>query len=391
MNPVNRITLMSLTSLSLFAQADEMILKDNYNLRATSSGRGKIIHTNQREQRVFVTDQKKNNYVLICLGGDTKSCTGEKVWVHHSGLKDTPDLTPTLPPIPGETYYATVREAPVRSLPGTKGDSKIIDYIPKGTPLTFVEQHPDVDGDTWYLVSYKDGGQNLQGYIFEGRLQRENPAVTEGQACQGGPDCQGTPSPSDPITIAELLTGDAKGFRLGSSFHQQCSNFIDGNGLGTWGRTMINAIKKVGAQNCFYNKNIFKDFCPKYNSLNESKKNAVIAIIFASMAEDESDCKLTARNYNGTNCVADGLFQMEKARSQRADAGRNSKWCKTKQSVDTQALGFQSECTVSIINDTVCKKGRQINYSGGYWEQLRGKNRRIGNLIKKSLRSLGGC
>ena len=153
---------------------------------------------------------------------------------------------------------------------------------------------------------------------------------------------------------------------------------------------MIASAQRI-ARDCFYeNRQIFADLCPNYQSLSTENKNSFIALVFASIAQVESSCNPSAQNPHGSNDIADGLFQLEYSRRQRAEAGRNERWCQTRNSVDTQSLTFQSQCAVSTIEDTVCRRDRRLNYRSGYWQKLQG-DQRISRLIRNEANRWGLC
>lgn len=181
---------------------------------------------------------------------------------------------------------------------------------------------------------------------------------------------------------------DTKGYPLPRAFHRACSSFINRRGLGHWGRIMISAANRV-APRCFYKQNIFGNLCRGYSNLSRSQKNAVIALTFASIAESETQCDPGAQA-SGIYATADGMFQMEYEMSARARAGRHPRWCRTHTSVNTQSPVFQSECSVSIIEDTVCKWGSRLSDPRGYWEKLR-NNRAIARRIRDTAQGWGLC
>ena len=121
----------------------------------------------------------------------------------------------------------------------------------------------------------------------------------------------------------------------------------------------------------------------------DGHKLTFIALLFASIAQVESTCRPWAQT-QGTNDLADGLFQLEYSSRQRRRAGRNEKWCKTNQGVDSQSLTFQSECAVSIVEDTVCAWNAPINHGDGYWQKLR-NNRKITQILKNEIARAGIC
>lgn len=189
------------------------------------------------------------------------------------------------------------------------------------------------------------------------------------------------------ITVATEQMGP-KGLALGRSFSPACSNFINKKGLGPWGVQMISAARTVAPQ-CFYNRNLFGSLCPKYLSLTTDQKDAMIALAFAAIGESESRCDPNAQA-QGVNDLAVGIFQLENSAAVRNRAGRHDKWCRTQTKTNTKSWEFQSECAVSIVEDTVCSWGSVIFDPGGYWEQLR-RNRAITKRIRDTAKKWGFC
>jgi hypothetical protein len=292
----------------------------------------------------------------------------------------------------GQSFKATQDNWPIRSRAGTKAKgSVIIDTVSSDTPLILLGTEKDSDGDTWYKVKYKENGKELVGFIFEGRVRQMNDNETE--ACEECATAKTSGNPFDFLfgnskDIAAVTQQDAKGYHLGVNFDKACNKFITEDGLGEWGRHMVAAAQKI-APGCFYNDNVFNNICPNYRKMSNERKNAFIALLFASIAQVESTCRPWAQ-VQGENDIADGLFQLEYSKDVRRRAGRNSQWCKTRQSVDTQSLTFQSECAVSIVEDTVCAWDSFINHKDGYWQKLR-NNRRITQILTSEVKRWKLC
>ncbi len=367
--------------ISSQAFAESMTLKAGYNLRSQPSLRsGEVLHTPTEDQQVEVIDTARN-FTKIRY-------KGKRYWVHSTGLTDQPENINL--PKPGQVLTASRDKREIRNLPGTmtKGGF-IMSKVDRDFEMTYVDATQDADGDTWYRVKFQSYGQEKTGYIYEGSVSVGNQSnkTAAGTTCNG-PDCQREPRTIVQQGQAILDAMAGKGFALPSSFNGRCSNFINRNGLGDWGRRMVQAAKTV-APNCFYKDNAFNSLCPNYRQLNESQKNAFIALLFASIGQVESSCNPRAQA-QGSYDVADGIFQMEYSAGKRARAGRNSRWCRTSGRTDTQSWSFQSECAVSIIEDTVCKKDRQLNYASGYWQKLRNQ-RQIFQTIKRTAKQWGIC
>ena len=365
------------------AMAETMTMRPGYWIRLQPTTQGEGVRINDREQVVTVVETG-NGWSLV------RFADGRRYWVSASSLVEYVNVgtVQTLPDY-AQVYYAAQDNWPVRSHAGTRtAGSEIIDYVSSSTPLQLLATERDGDGDLWYKVQYADEGQLRIAYIYEGRVRADRDDQTESCTNCVSFSILGVQAQAERITT--IAQGDAEGYDLGPEFHPACSRFINRDGLGELGRMMVASAQKI-APDCFYNnRQIFADFCPNYRSLSESRKNALIALVFAAIAEQESDCNASAQNPNGTNDIADGLFQLEYSRSQREDAGRNRQWCSTDRPVNSQSYTFQSECAVSIVEDTICSRNRKLNWRRGYWDELR-RNGRITRLIKNEIARWNLC
>jgi len=222
-------------------------------------------------------------------------------------------------------------------------------------------------------------------------LKNEPQKETEAGFCQ---NCDRTSRRNDLVAQSREMAeqadpNDPHGYRLPGSFTAACSQaFLTREGLGPWGKAMVNSAVKV-APSCFYHRNLFGSICPNYLSLSAAQKNAMIAMAFAAIAQTESACVPKAEA-PGVNDLAVGMFQLEKSPAVRRQAGRNSKWCKTHENVNAKGWQFQSECSVSIIEDTVCSWRSNLFDSAGYWEKLR-NNREITQRIRETVKKWKVC
>lgn len=167
-------------------------------------------------------------------------------------------------------------------------------------------------------------------------------------------------------------------------FNRRCNQlFINKEGkLGEAGREIIDAVQKH-ASKCLYNDLNVSSICPNYRSFNNTQKDAFWVYAFASVAQFESSCN-PAVDAQGTNDVADGLFQMEYSFRQRKAAGRSRELCKTAGPHPSQDIKFQAQCSISILRDTNCKFGWPLDGRKGYWHLLRSNSSfKIGNTMKK--------
>jgi len=113
---------------------------------------------------------------------------------------------------------------------------------------------------------------------------------------------------------------------LSGAFKGQCKSFIEGeNELGPWGKEIVSQIlnmnsgqghNDVPAENFFdVPVNFFKDkhgknSCPGFAAFSTEKKLGFWVHTFASLAFDESTCRASAVNTQGTDDQAEGLLQI---------------------------------------------------------------------------------
>lgn len=173
--------------------------------------------------------------------------------------------------------------------------------------------------------------------------------------------------------------------RVGAS--QACNNFINSQGeLGSYGTALINAIERVDS-NCFYSTARFSQvLCPNFNSFGQTTKNRFLAYLFGAMAYYESSCNPRAQA-QGTNDIADGLFQLEYSARARRRAGRDQVFCATDRGVNTQDITFQMECSAAIFVDGYCERDGVPGDTNWYWQKLNSPNGRISRMA----RTFPGC
>ncbi len=383
---------MFLLMASAFA-ADSVIVKAGYWLRTqpcTDSSHGACPEGVRvtREARPAEVIYRSNDWALVRIDG-------RRHWVYSQALEVRHDDSPQTdaPASGGQTgqiYTAIHDNSAIRNKPGTNTPgSQIVGSVDRDTPLEVVDTVRDSEGDLWYKVHFRVGGTLREAYIFEGRVRPDDDGATEASACPDG-NCAGTGNinVAQVREVGQVTANDGRGFRLPRAFDVRCSTFISSEGLGTWGQKMVSAAQRV-APRCFYESHVFDSLCPGYLRMNQEQKNSFIALVFAGIAQTESNCNPRARA-RGSNDIADGMFQLEYSASFRRRAGRNQRWCRTGTPTNTQAVEFQSECAVSTIEDTICSNGRSLNSSGGYWQKLRG-DRTISRNIRNTAASWGLC
>jgi hypothetical protein len=163
-------------------------------------------------------------------------------------------------------------------------------------------------------------------------------------------------------------------------FNTNCHNFIKPNGdFGPWGDKMKKAIEEMG-EKCFMDGINVRSVCPKFSKFNPGTKYQFWNYVAASMSVIESSCDEKIE-VPGVNDMAVGLFQMEKHMVKRAAAGRDPNYCKTTKEIDPTNVDFQIECTVWQMKDWCCDRKYSLTQGNGYWQELRGKDSDISQLV----------
>jgi hypothetical protein len=373
----SHLILVCIFALGGTALAEEtMLLQSGYWLRAQPTQDGKGIRFFEVDKKVNVLQQGSGDWAFV-------EYEGGRYWVAKTGLKKMTNA-PT-----GRPYVVSKDDVSVRSKPGTKAPGgELIGTLDHGAPVSVHGEEKDSDGDNWFRVQYQTGDKTFKGYIYEGLVKPDDDSATEADFCPDG-KCPGAGNQNvrHNQSVAKVAV-PAKGFALTSAFHTNCAKFITRGGLGEWGRAAVDAAKRI-APKCFYERKIFNTVCPGYLRMSEAGKNAFIAMMFAAIADVESDCTPSA-DAQGVNDVADGLFQLEYSASSRRRAGRDPQWCRTVGPTDSKAIKFQVECAVSTVEDTICSNGVSINSRDGYWQELRG-NGTITRMIKQTAAKWGLC
>jgi hypothetical protein len=263
----------------------------------------------------------------------------------------------------------------------------------RSTPATLLETR-----GAWRKVCVNGRGKSCRGgevgWVINKGLRAPSPDQSGGQ--EGATQCfngecarQSKRSVREVVApIADDLDKNPTGHTLPKSFDPRCSIFISKKGWGEWGRHLDRAANKV-APRCFYERNMFGSICPNYKALSTKDKNAMIALTGAAIGTVESNCNPKVRA-QGSNDVAVGIFQMEGSARARAAADRDPRWCRTRDNIDAHDPVFQTECSVSIIDDRICTLGAYIFDGAGYWQKLR-HNRKITQLIRSTAASWGLC
>ncbi len=201
-----------------------------------------------------------------------------------------------------------------------------------------------------------------------------------------------------PATAGSVGPGPVPDMGDNEKFNENCRRFIDEDGkLGEWGEIVRDAFSEVGAQ-CFMEQSKMASVCPKFSTFNPQKQMQFLNYALAAKAVTESSCEpaqrvsgITIRHRHGKSSttetlVAVGLFQLEESAHRREDMNRDERFCRTGDSNVSRYrydVTFQVECTLSTMKNWMCDRGRTLTANDGYWQELRGANRKISKLIKR--------
>lgn len=182
----------------------------------------------------------------------------------------------------------------------------------------------------------------------------------------------------------------------GRYFNPRCKNFIKDNGsLGSWGKKLIESMKRVEKtyeKSCFFGNSSqvikFGKRCrgtEYFKSLTSSQQENIWVWLWASIAQAESSCIVTAsgqgiwnRKFQRFN-KADGLFQLEHYTETRNANARDKNFCPDK--TDTKALNFQFDCAASIMAKAQC--GEFLKNKSSYWEKMIKNKGKVWRLLNK--------
>ncbi|WP_291516442.1 hypothetical protein [Bdellovibrio sp. ArHS] len=154
----------------------------------------------------------------------------------------------------------------------------------------------------------------------------------------------------DLIDVTEVMT-----------FADKCDNFVDEDGLGTWGQTIAQEMHKDRYEYLYQGTPDLVAVCPAFNSLNDNGKEMVWVMIINTMVHLESSCakSVTAKGPNGT---LKGLLQLHKGREQvYADGCRRG-------DADSPAATFR--CGLAML-DKQLETQESLFSRKSYWDVLR--------------------
>lgn len=161
---------------------------------------------------------------------------------------------------------------------------------------------------------------------------------------------------SDAATQIKAVMDDFK-------FQGTCDQFATEKGFGTWGRTIIDALKRGHGEALLEGPEDIAAYCPNYKNLGVEERSYVWVNIFAMMAFKESTCRPDARRPGiAAGRWARGILQLHEdnehiySKSCRRGASRSP--------VDTL------RCGIVMLNNQVQETGR-LFYKRTHWGVLR--------------------
>ncbi|NUN06315.1 MAG: hypothetical protein HUU57_11190 [Bdellovibrio sp.] len=153
---------------------------------------------------------------------------------------------------------------------------------------------------------------------------------------------------------------------------QACSSFMNSQGeIGPDGQTVFNLMASEPYAKLFTAKNALGNFCPKFNTLNDTQKLQAWTWFWTSLAMEESSCDpqrihgTTYKDRNGKIRILNptegyGLWAMERDRNRRAWRGDAC--------TNISTVYGQAKCSIDIMAKTQLERGRTAKVSsGGYW------------------------
>ncbi len=93
------------------------------------------------------------------------------------------------------------------------------------------------------------------------------------------------------------------------NFADKCEGFVDEEGLGKWGQTIVDELHKNRYEALYTGTNDLKAICPGFSSLNDNSKELVWVMIINAMVHLESSCDKT-ETARGPNGGLIGLLQL---------------------------------------------------------------------------------
>lgn len=93
------------------------------------------------------------------------------------------------------------------------------------------------------------------------------------------------------------------------NFAEKCEGFVDEEGLGKWGQTIVDELHKNRYEALYAGTNDLKAICPGFTNLNDNSKELVWVMIINAMVHLESSCDKT-ETARGPNGGLIGLLQL---------------------------------------------------------------------------------
>lgn len=166
------------------------------------------------------------------------------------------------------------------------------------------------------------------------------------------------------------------------NFADKCEDFVDEEGLGKWGKTIVQTLHKNRYEALYDGTADLRAICPGYRSLNDRSKELVWVMILNAMVHLESSCDKT-ETAKGPNGRLIGLLQLHRNREEVYAAGCSRG--------DGQNPARTFECGLSMLNKQL-KNDEALFSRKSYWDVLRPQARsQKYKKVKTAIQKLSIC
>lgn len=145
------------------------------------------------------------------------------------------------------------------------------------------------------------------------------------------------------------------------NFADKCENFVDGDGLGKWGTTIVSELHRTRYEALYEGTDDIKAMCPGFSTLNDNSKELVWVMIINAMVHLESSCDNT-ETARGPNGGLVGLLQLHRNRENAyaPDCNRG----------DGKTPAGTFRCGLSMLNKQLANDEALFSRKS-YWDVLR--------------------
>lgn len=166
------------------------------------------------------------------------------------------------------------------------------------------------------------------------------------------------------------------------NFADKCENFVDEEGLGKWGNTIVQEMHQTRYQALYQGTADLKAICPGFSSLNDNSKELVWVMILNAMVHLESSCDKT-ETARGPNGRLVGLPQLHRNREEFYAPG-----CERG---DGQNPSSTFRCGLSML-DRQLARDESLFSRKSYWDVLRPQARsQKYRKVQAAVRKLSVC